>query len=230
MAWTPQKPLLVGCVPDEELLRACARRRPADCDWIEFRQDLAGDCNGDWVALCARLRDQGCPVLLTVRDASEGGRWSGGGADRLELYREGLSVAAAVDMEIASAELPPLMEIAHERGVAVVGSCHFFDGTPPLETLRETERRGRALGVDVVKIAARAETPEELARLLALPALADGPVAVVGMGRYGTLTRVVLPAAGSCLVYGALGEATAPGQPTCAELARELERWGIRDG
>ena len=66
------------------------------------------------------------------------------------------------------------------------------------------------------------------ARLLALPANAKGAICVMGMGEAGAISRVALPCAGSCLVYGSLDHATAPGQLSCRELSRELVRWGAR--
>jgi 3-dehydroquinate dehydratase-1 len=43
-------------------------------------------------------------------------------------------------------------------------------------------------------------------------------VVTLGMGPWGPLTRVVLPAAGSLLTYGSVGRPTAPGQVSVAEL------------
>jgi 3-dehydroquinate dehydratase-1 len=42
----------------------------------------------------------------------------------------------------------------------------------------------------------------------------------LGMGPYGPLTRIVLPAAGSLLTYGSVGRPTAPGQLSVAEIRR----------
>ena len=118
---------------------------------------------------------------------------------------------------------------AQRRRMAVIGSFHDFKQTPSAKRLADVEAKGRALGVDVVKIAAVARTANELARLYALPAAASGKISVLGMGALGGISRVALPAAGSCLVYGALDkQGTAPGQLTCDVLAKELKRWGIR--
>jgi 3-dehydroquinate dehydratase type I len=69
---------------------------------------------------------------------------------------------------------------------------------------------------------------KDLARLFALPACAKGPICILGMGELGAVSRVSLPCVGSCLAYGSLGKATAPGQLTCRQLAKELARWGVR--
>lgn len=170
------------------------------------------------------------PVLLTIRGESEGGAWRGRETERLALYLAGLESASAVDVEIGAHALASLVEAAHRRGVKVVGSFHDFRGTPDVARLDAVEARGRRLGADVVKIAARVRTSGDLARLLALPARAKGPICVLGMGALGAVSRVALPCAGSCLAYGSLGKATAPGQLSCREIAKELARWGARKG
>ncbi len=42
-----EKPWIIGCVATESRLRACARKAPADCDWLEVRLDLTGLCKGN---------------------------------------------------------------------------------------------------------------------------------------------------------------------------------------
>lgn len=223
-----KKLLLTGCVASEEHLRRCARKAPAHCDWVEVRLDLTGLCGGRWLELCAAVQARGRPVLLTIRDAREGGRWRGPEAERLALYLAALRVVAAVDMEIGAHALMTLSTAARSCGVQVVGSFHDFKATPELSKLRAVENRGRHMGADVVKIAARVRNAADLACLFALPAHAKGPICVLGMGPRGAVSRVALPGAGSCLAYGTLGAATAPGQPTCRQLAADLARWGIR--
>jgi 3-dehydroquinate dehydratase I len=224
-----KKPLLVACVATEGDLRRCARRAPGHCDALEVRLDLVGPCGGDWPELCAAAGRRGRPVLLTVRSAREGGAWRGTETERLALYAEGLRRVSAVDAEIGSDLLPDLVAMARRARATVVGSYHDFEKTPPLETLREVEARGRRLGADVVKIAAKVRAPADLATLFALPALADGPLCVLGMGDLGAIARVALPCAGSCLAYGSLGAPTAPGQLSCRRLASELRCWKARE-
>ena len=195
---------------------------------LEVRLDLTGLCGGAWPALCQAIQKQGRPVLLTIRHAREGGAWRGSEEERLALYVEGLGAVSAVDVETGSSILKNLATAAHRRRVQVVGSFHDFKGTPTLAQWKSVERRGRRLGADVVKMAAMVNTPADLARLLAMPANAKGPFCVLGMGDLGSVARVALPCAGSCLAYGSLAAATAPGQLSCRQLARELVRWGAR--
>jgi 3-dehydroquinate dehydratase type I len=223
-------PLIVGCVGSEALLRKCSKKMPVVCDMLEVRLDLTGLCGGEWTQLCAAIQKQGMPVLLTIRDENEGGAWKGREAERLALYLAGIKSVSAVDVELGARALELLAQTAHRRGVRVVGSFHDFSGTPDLAKLNAVEARGRRLGVDVVKIATLVNTSADLARLFALPANAKGPICVMGMGKLGSVSRVALPCAGSCLVYGSLGKATAPGQLSCRDLAKELRRWGARQG
>lgn len=221
-------PLIVGCIGSEELLHRCAKKVPADCDLLEVRLDLTGLCGGAWITLCAAIQKQGRPVMLTIRDEAEGGQWKGREAERLALYLAGLKSVSAVDVELGARAMAILAQPAHRLGVKIVGSFHDFNGTPDVAKLNLIETRGRRMGVDVVKIATQVNTPADLARLFALPASAKGPICVMGMGARGSISRVALPCAGSCLVYGSLGQATAPGQQSCRQLAKELARWGAR--
>lgn len=223
-----KKPWIVGCIGSAEQLRRVARRVPADCDMVEVRLDLTGLCGGHWLERCAAIEKRGLPVLLTVRDEREGGAWRGREAERIALYLAGLKTVSAVDLEIGAHALELVAREARRRGVKVIGSFHDFKGTPDAARLDAVEVRGRRLGVDVVKIAAWTKSADDLARLFAVPARAHGPICVLGMGEWGGISRVALPCAGSCLAYGALKTATAPGQLSCRELARELARWGAR--
>lgn len=221
-------PLIVGCIGSEALLRRCAKKAPANCDLVEVRLDLTGLCGGEWIRLCAAIQKQRMPVLLTIRDEAEGGAWKGREAERLALYLAGLKSVSAVDVEVGAPALEILAQQAHRHGVQVVGSFHDYEGTPDMGRLHAVEVRSRKMGADVVKIATMVRNAKDLARLFALPACAKGPMCVLGMGETGSVSRVALPCVGSCLAYGALGQATAPGQLTCRQLAKELARWGAR--
>lgn len=221
-------PKIVGCIVSEPELRRCAQELPPDCDILEVRLDQTGLCGGKWMDWCAAIQEAGRPVLLTIRDERQGGKWQGREAERVALYLTGLKSVSAVDIEIGARAMELLIPKVQAHGVAVVGSFHDFQGTPELAQLLALESRGRRTGADVVKIATMVHTPADLARLYAVPAHATGPVSVLGMGAKGAVSRVALPCAGSCLVYGALEGPGIPGQLSCQVLAEELARWGAR--
>jgi 3-dehydroquinate dehydratase-1 len=109
--------------------------------------------------------------------------------------------------------LASTLTAARAAGVRVILSAHDFRATPSAARLREIARRTAAAGADVCKIATRADTPAALGRLLALfDKPAPLPLAVMAMGRFGKVSRLLFPQAGSVLNYSYLAAANASGQ------------------
>ena len=85
--------------------------------------------------------------------------------------------------------------------------------------MRDRERRAFSAGADVFKIATATNEPRTLARLLEFSATpARGHRAVMGMGKFGQVSRLALACAGSILNYGFLDKPNAPGQWEAREL------------
>src|SRR5206468_8022912 len=70
--------------------------------------------------------------------------------------------------------------------------------------------QARAHGADIFKVATRTDTPMELGRLLEFTTNShlDLSLAVMGIGRLGAISRVLLARAGSVLIYASIGSAT----------------------
>ncbi len=195
-------------------------------DVVELRADLFDDPTPERVVQALqRLRAAGRPILFTVRAGTEGGR-AMPEALRTSIYRAGLPLVDAVDVEIASAALAAeVVPAARAAGRLVILSAHDFDGTPALDALRALVGRAVAMGADVTKLATVAHAPADVHTLLQVTLDArDRGIATLGMGPLGPLTRVVLPAAGSLLTFGAAGRPTAPGQLPLDELAVLIRR------
>lgn len=217
------RPLVVAAGGEGDLDRLAGA---AGADVVELRADLFADPRPETIAeALRRLRAGGRPVLLTVRAGAEGGRpWPDD--RRAALYAAGLPHADAIDLEIASRALAAdVVPRARAAGRLVVLSAHDFEGTPPPDALLALVERARSLDADVPKLATRADTAEALRILLDVTIAArQGGVVTLGMGAFGPLSRVVLPAAGSLLTYGSAGEPTAPGQLPVAALRDCLAR------
>lgn len=164
------------------------------------------------------------PLLATIRHQDEGGGWRGSEVDRLACYEAVLPLVHAVDVEIEVGNITPqVVGAAHAAGKLVIGSFHDFEATPDTDRLEEVHAKGRALGVDVVKVAARCQQPEDVQRLAAFTlSHRASHVIVVGMGDYGLVSRIFFPALGSLVTYTFLGEPTAPGQLNCQDTLKYL--------
>lgn len=195
-------------------------------DVIELRGDLFdAPSPARLVTALERLRVAGRPLLLTVRAEAEGGR-AMPETQRAALYQAGLPLVQALDVEIASTALvAALLPRARAARIPVILSSHDFARTPDASALLDTVARAFDAGADVAKIATHAATASDLASLLACTiAVRDRGVVTLGMGPWGPLSRLVLPAAGSLLTYGSAASATAPGQLPVRELAALLQR------
>lgn len=192
--------------------------RPA-CDIVELRVDLLGAGLPDWLQRATELEAEGRPVLITIRHAREGGHWFGTDVDRLDLYTRLLPFVSAVDFEIRSPGLAELVQSARAAGKPVVGSFHDFHGMPARSGIEQVIREGIEAGVDIIKIAAVTQTEADLVLLESvLDAHRGAPLCLLGMGQRGAESRTRLPDRGSCLTYGYVDEANAPGQLSSAEL------------
>jgi 3-dehydroquinate dehydratase len=71
-------------------------------------------------------------------------------------------------------------------------------------------REARSHGADIFKVATRTDTPIELGRLVEFMTSRplDLAVAVMGIGKLGAISRVLLARAGSVLIYASVGAAT----------------------
>ena len=94
--------------------------------------------------------------------------------------------------------------------------------------MRERERRAFSAGADVFKIATATNEPRSFVRLLDFSSsAARGPRSVMGMGKFGQVSRLSLALAGSVLNYGYLDQPNAPGQWEARELKALFVRLGL---
>ena len=194
-------------------------------DLLELRVDHFAARPGRLDALAAAPPR---PLVLTVRHPAEGGGTPGlDTAARRRLYARFLASASLVDVEVRSLRaLAGIVREARAGGCGVVASFHDFRGLPPAARLREVVSRAIDAGADVCKVAATLRTPGDLAALLDFLAAERHrlPLAVMGMGPAGRMSRPVLGASGSVLNYGFLGRRPqVPGQWPAAVLRERID-------
>ena len=229
------------CVPlmVEEIDRALEDARLArdlGADLVEYRVDDVFHGEGDDAgqeAVLRLARETPCTCIVTCRSAEEGGGYDGDDSARISLY-EALGVMdqppAYVDLELSTFERSSNLRQKVRLGVVHPGqskdlsarlilSSHDFDGRPS----DLTRRIGAMIEEDaasIAKVAFRARSLRDNLELFELLAERQKPTIALGMGRFGVMSRVLAPKFGAFLTFSSLRDesATAPGQPTIAEL------------
>jgi 3-dehydroquinate dehydratase type I len=209
--------LVVGAVYSERSLQAALALDPppAAPDLLELRIDHFADQPRMLDALETLAAGSTRPLIATVRRAAEGGHGDLDAPSRRALYERFLPGAHYVDLELSSlAELRPIAERARQTAGGLIASHHDFHGGVRLGALRELAGRAAAAGAALLKAAVRVDQPWELAALLEfLGTETRLPLAGMGMGRWGRISRLAAAALGSRLNYGYLGDvAQVPGQ------------------
>jgi 3-dehydroquinate dehydratase I len=215
------KPQVVAAVHSEGALGRALELQPGDVDFLEIRVD---NFAGNPAPVLEALPNLRVPLLITVRHPMEGGAAKLNFAEREALFAQFLPRATLIDVELRSWEgLSKTIAAAREAGVKVIASTHDFNTMPPAVHLQQTIRRAERAGADICKIAATASNPGALSRLLLLMAARQPlPLSVMGMGKFGKVSRLLLAQAGSVLNYGYLDRPNASGQWEATVLKQRL--------
>jgi 3-dehydroquinate dehydratase-1 len=220
----------------QDLLGEITAVLPKRPDVIEWRVDyFAGIEDTKLVIDTARALRAAAgelPILFTRRSASEGGERVALSESRvLELY-EAVCAAGCVDLvdyELSnpSEAVERLRGVSRAYAIAMVGSYHNFQSTPPAETLVARFRDAQARGADVGKVAVMPKSAGDVLTLLAATFEAstslDIPLISMSMGAYGSVSRMVGGVFGSALTFAVGKASSAPGQIPIEELRAVLE-------
>jgi 3-dehydroquinate dehydratase-1 len=218
------KPVIAVSFTDIDAAKDILEAQAAGVGIAELRIDLFARRDPAYVlAQIGRLK--GLPKLATVRLAAEGGAWTGGEAERIDLYEAILSSVDGIDLELRATEaLTRLAPQAQVNGKLLVVSHHDFTGTPPYPVLADVAARAVSAGADIVKIAAQVNDDADISVLARLLDEKPAPnLVVIGMGDLGVPTRLMFPRDGSLFTFAAKGErTTAPGQMAYGRMANLL--------
>jgi 3-dehydroquinate dehydratase-1 len=171
---------------------------------FELRLDQLADDIGQLEQEISRLR---APIIITARHPREGGANTLSLRQRRKLLTHFLPHANYLDIELRSVlALRPLLVLAKQRKVRRIISFHNFQATPATRVLLAKARAAETQGASIFKVATRTDTPLELGRLLDFIGNPNMrvPVSAMGIGRLGSISRVLLARAGSALIYGSL--------------------------
>ena len=203
---TKRRPRIVGVIASrDDLEQALRMRRPPDL--FELRLDRLAGVVGRVETKLPKLR---APLIITARHPNEGGSGKLSLRQRRALLSRFLTHADYLDVELRSARaLRALLAIAKTKKVRRIISFHDFKSTPSARLLVAKAHNAKALRADIFKVATRTDTPTELGRLLEfITNRVNVRLAVMGIGRLGAISRVLLARAGSVLIYASLGPMT----------------------
>lgn len=213
-------PRVIGTISTFDSLRRFSASADT-CDVVEIRLDEIGT-GTQWLPEAQRIETSGLPTILTLRSATEGGKSTLSNEQRLAVLRAGLEVVSAVDVELKSGLAKSVAPLIGERAKGLIVSFHDFERTPDYAHLAQIVRDASA-DASVVKVSTMVRTTSDTDTLRGLLSKDWGiPLCVIGMGSFGSFTRSEFPRLGSCLTYGYIDEAVAPGQLSARDLMRHL--------
>jgi 3-dehydroquinate dehydratase I len=215
-----RKPAIVAVIAGLEDLRVW-RGFSGVADLFELRLDQLLTAKPD---LAPADFTPGGPFLITARDPSEGGAPELTSADRLNLLWNWLDIADWIDVEAGNlSAYAKLLATAQSKGKRIVVSYHNFERTPDLTEFERILNNVSFDGPFVFKAATRVNTWQDLSNLTNFLLSRPGDLALMGMGPLGKLSRLLLPAFGSRLVYGSCAKSVVPGQWPVETLRTTLD-------
>ena len=203
----------------EEDLRAV---KELGADIVEFRIDMFERTEPDYVlSWVKRAKELGLSTILTIRSPQEGGKDV---PNRERIFELVSPYADYTDIELSSrALIPYVRNITKASGKKLIISYHNFELTPANWILREVFREGMRWGADIVKVAVKANSYEDTARLLCVARQEEGQKIIISMGKYGKISRVSGFIFGSVISYAYYRQATAEGQLSLEEMVKLRE-------
>lgn len=231
------KPLV--CVPvmgasKEEILRETRRLEEAHTEMIEWRVDAFENVESP-NAIREILNEmkhiiKESILVYTFRSKNQGGCKELSAADIYDIHQVAAEsdVVDFIDVEYFEAKNPRKEIAALQRmGTYVIASHHDFEQTPDPEVIRMLLEQIRESGADVVKLAVMPQNMQDVLHLLEETSHfhenhPDHPLITMSMGAKGGISRVSGEFFGSCVTFGAGGQASAPGQLPVKQLEEIL--------
>lgn len=225
---------IVGITKDE-ILKQAKSIQSLNIDVVEWRVDwYEGVFEIDRVKeVLEDLRKElnEIPLLFTFRTSKEGGQKAIELNKYVQLNKEiaKTKLVDLIDVEAFSGdnEVKDIIDTAHKANVKVIASNHDFDKTPSKGDIISRLIKMQDLGADIPKIAVMPKCKLDVLELLEATTImaeqyADRPIITMSMAGQGMISRLCGEVFGSCLTFGAVDKASAPGQINVGELAKVL--------
>lgn len=194
-------------------------------DVLELRVDQFADLNIEYIEDNIReWKDSGPALILTVRNSeSEGGKSDISDDKKLEIFQAVTPLVDAIDIELRSPIISEVIDFAKKNKKLVIVSSHNFNDTPEAAILEGVLQEALKKGADIVKIAAQANSIEDVNQLMMFTLKhKDDNVITMSLGSIGSISRLTFPSVGSLLTYSYVGQPSAPGQIPLERLQQDL--------
>lgn len=160
------------------------------------------------------------PLLTTFRTHFEGGVKKLSEEEYFDICRVLIKEKATdlLDLELfrKTSKLKEIIAEAHENNIYIIMSNHDFDKTPETSELERRLTLMKTYGADIAKIAVMPNSARDVLNLLLatdnMKYKLNCPLITMAMGDLGKVTRISGEVFGSCLTFGTVGDASAPGQ------------------
>jgi len=218
------KTKLIACLNPQTLNKDFKYLAENVPDMVEYRADLVDDYEKIISQLKFVREKINVPVLFTLRDKKEGGKFLGDDNERILIYNSAIPFVDAIDLETINAHC--LEKLENISNKTIILSFHDFKKTPSISELENCIKKANDAKAGIVKIAAFCKNEEDSERLLSLPRkFKNLKISVVGMGPFGKKVRKIAPKYGSVLGYASTTSAVAPGQLSVAELRKAWQKY-----
>jgi 3-dehydroquinate dehydratase-1 len=214
-------PMLVAALDGDDLPFLLEAAKTLRVDMVELRMDVWSHFfREDMLQKLARFKQKiGVPMLVSFRGGHPFPSWW------QPLHWRALASVDMIDVEWDPKY--PWKEIRAQTQSLNLGlmiSHHDYDKTPSLKALQALSKAAVKQGAQIVKIATKIKSEEDIRTLLDVNRSLSPKTlgTVMGMGAWATVSRLVAPLFGSCLVYGFIGSATAIGQSPYKELQERM--------
>jgi 3-dehydroquinate dehydratase-1 len=225
---------LVGKTRAEVLdeVAAIVPKKPDLLEWrIDFFQAIGDIPAVIDTALAIRAAAGGVPVLLTRRNATEGGQPLAIDEPAVVAMYQAACAARCVeliDYELSNRpeDIKALRAASKANGIGMIMSYHNFQMTPDAATLDGKFAAAKELGADVGKVAVMPTHEGDVLELLAATSRAraalDIPLISMSMGGVGSLSRIMGWVYGSAATFAVGKSSSAPGQVAIEDLRTVL--------
>lgn len=184
-------------------------------DLLEMRVDCYSQPLDEIISYLIKVRDAvRLPMIGTVRETDKNKNI------RPEIFRRIMPFVDSIDIELGTPASDEILSLAKDKTIIV--SEHDFVKTPSSIELEKIVERSLIQGAHIVKIAAMANSKDDVTRLLRFTHDCKEPLVTISMGPIGTVSRVIAPLFGSLYTYGYIVKPVAPGQLSVQKLAEEM--------